>query len=449
MISIGLISGSVSGAWSQPSSGDPDAAFTAAYAAYQSAYESGDLTAALPAARQAYELGVARFGSLDANTGVLALNYGNVLATVGNDQDLAVEMLGEADRIFEELFGPNSMNRIQVRLSLAAARPRHDDRLEPIRAALEMQRAVAPDDEVAYAQLLSASADSLMQVRADSPDAVSMLSEALEILEAAFGRDASALVPALIALGDATARRDASDDTPDYYRRALQIAKAARPVDVEGVADLELRIGSRPTQAVNVTQRLRYLRSAHSTFSDLLGTQHEKTALAALVLAQMYSGTAQSVRAENRAQEAVEFFTGKARYADHLIQARRLLMGIYLYQADEDRFNEQLVELGRLSENFAMPDAQQPVLKYAPEYPAAAVEIRAEGYVIVEFTVDESGRVRDPFVVESSRDHGSLFHDAALDSVRRFRYIPRHVNGLPVSVDGIRNRISFLLETSR
>jgi TonB family protein len=278
-----------------------------------------------------------------------------------------------------------------------------------------------------------------------------MLTEALAIRETEFGREASELVPTLMALGDIAARRDRGDTQHDrgldYYRKALNIVASAKPVDVEAVADLELLIGSRLARGVSVTQGLRYARSAHSAYVDLLGTQHEKTALAALALAQMYSG--QSVRAESRAQEAVEFFAGKAQYVDHLIQARRLLMGIYLHTDDEDRFNEQLVEVGRLAENFAMPEAEQPILRYVPEYPAAAAEIGAEGYVVVEFTVDEAGRVQDPFVVESSRDHGSLFHAAALAAIRQYRYIPRHVNGLPVSVDGIRSRISFVLETVR
>ncbi len=65
--------------------------------------------------------------------------------------------------------------------------------------------------------------------------------------------------------------------------------------------------------------------------------------------------------------------------------------------------------------------------------------------MIVEFTVTKTGSVRDPFIVEST---SSLFENAALQAVLRFKYKPRIVDGDPIEVAGVQNKITFELEDS-
>lgn len=84
-----------------------------------------------------------------------------------------------------------------------------------------------------------------------------------------------------------------------------------------------------------------------------------------------------------------------------------------------------------------------PIVKIAPVYPVEAAEIGLEGYVIVEFTVTETGSVDDLFVVESS---SPIFEQAAIDAALKFKYQPRTINGSPVAVPGVRNKIVFVLE---
>lgn len=86
-----------------------------------------------------------------------------------------------------------------------------------------------------------------------------------------------------------------------------------------------------------------------------------------------------------------------------------------------------------------------PIIKVAPIYPRRALSRGLEGYVIVEFTVTKTGSVRDPFIVEST---SSLFENAALKAVLRFKYKPRIVDGEPIEVAGVQNKISFEIEES-
>ncbi|MGD8810723.1 MAG: energy transducer TonB [Gammaproteobacteria bacterium] len=93
---------------------------------------------------------------------------------------------------------------------------------------------------------------------------------------------------------------------------------------------------------------------------------------------------------------------------------------------------------------FGVSDGEYlPIVKVAPVYPARAASRGLEGYVIVEFTVTPTGATKDIFVVEST---SSLFERAAVDAAAKFKYKPRVIDGNPVEVPGVRNKITFVLE---
>lgn len=85
-----------------------------------------------------------------------------------------------------------------------------------------------------------------------------------------------------------------------------------------------------------------------------------------------------------------------------------------------------------------------PINKVRPQYPRRALQRGIEGYVIVEFTVTENGKVEDPFVHEA--DPPGIFDRAALNAALKFTYRPRVVDGTPIRVRGVRNKIIFELE---
>jgi TonB family protein len=228
--------------------------------------------------------------------------------------------------------------------------------------------------------------------------------------------------------------------------RALEIVQAAEPENLESVADLELGIGRRLARAGGgYRDALPYLRSAQAKLEQLLGASHPKTAQATLTLGEAFIATKEYVEGAILLEKAIEFYAGKPDYVPLRIQAHQVLMALYSNQGDDDLYTEQLMEVGRLSEGLMGPIEYLPISKYPPLYPQAAARCMAEGYVVMEFTVDEQGRVRDPAIVESDASCGNaaVFHEASLASVRRWRYIPRFENGVAVSVPNVRNRIAF------
>ena len=108
---------------------------------------------------------------------------------------------------------------------------------------------------------------------------------------------------------------------------------------------------------------------------------------------------------------------------------------------------------------FGISDGEYlPIVKVQPQYPRRALSRGMTGWVIVEFTVNEQGQVKDPMVVEncgwikSARNNGecfdnpnSVFDSAAMKAALKFKYKPKVIDGKPVETAGVQNKITFEL----
>lgn len=83
-----------------------------------------------------------------------------------------------------------------------------------------------------------------------------------------------------------------------------------------------------------------------------------------------------------------------------------------------------------------------PLVRIPPEYPPRALSRELEGWVRVRFTITETGTVKDAIVVESS---SSVFDDAALRAIARWRYNPKVENGVAVERVGVETILDFQL----
>lgn len=85
-----------------------------------------------------------------------------------------------------------------------------------------------------------------------------------------------------------------------------------------------------------------------------------------------------------------------------------------------------------------------PLFRMAPQYPDRAASRGIEGYVIMEFTITETGGVANIVVVEASPP--GMFDRAAIRAMERWKYKPKVVDGKPVPRHGVQNKISFNLD---
>jgi protein TonB len=84
-----------------------------------------------------------------------------------------------------------------------------------------------------------------------------------------------------------------------------------------------------------------------------------------------------------------------------------------------------------------------PLVRIQPQYPRDAAMNQIEGYVTLAFTIDETGSVRSPRVIESRPPR--VFDREAIRAILRWKFKPRIVDGVPVEQQATQT-IDFSLE---
>ena len=92
------------------------------------------------------------------------------------------------------------------------------------------------------------------------------------------------------------------------------------------------------------------------------------------------------------------------------------------------------------------PDTQEPrlVQHIAAEYPHDAARKGIEGSVDVSFTVTSQGKVTDVLVLDA--EPSEIFNRSAVAAVRRWKYDPKTINGVPVE-SHLQLRLQFKLDS--
>ena len=97
-----------------------------------------------------------------------------------------------------------------------------------------------------------------------------------------------------------------------------------------------------------------------------------------------------------------------------------------------------------------------PLFKVQPVYPRRAQERGIEGYVIVAFTITESGTIENPYIIEgkcrSQNNRGgdyndcTMFNSATLRAAQKLKYKPTVRDGKTVAVEDVLRSFTFELE---
>ena len=94
------------------------------------------------------------------------------------------------------------------------------------------------------------------------------------------------------------------------------------------------------------------------------------------------------------------------------------------------------------SQDYEQDQEYLPIKKVAPFYPARALMRNLEGYCDISFTITPAGTTADP-VTEYCTN--LIFERTSQRAVLRYEYEPRVVDGVPQTVTGVLNRISYLI----
>ena len=264
-------------------------------------------------------------------------------------------------------------------------------------------------------------------------DAYDVLKDARKLMRDAHGEDAPELAQVEIALVTAAPL----SAVRKHLRRAERIARLHDLDESASIAHAQLMVGMR----IGGRQGLRLLEEATSAFEGLGDAD-------GLALGNFWQG---KIRAKHGWGDAAGHFEATLVHAQRagadlptrqslVLMAHKSLVAVLEESGLRDEATKHCLAIGRLTSSGGTSGLQA-LYKKALTYPANAWRQRIEGWVQMEFDVDESGFVRDAKVVES--DGGVGFETAALEAVRAFRYAPRFVDGEAVASPGVRNLIKF------
>ena len=104
-------------------------------------------------------------------------------------------------------------------------------------------------------------------------------------------------------------------------------------------------------------------------------------------------------------------------------------------------------------------EATKNIYAVEPKYPSAAENSGLEGYVIVEFTINEKGKTKDIVVIDArcgkmisnsnplmfkyGSRNCSIFNSSAIVAAKKLEYRPPVINGEPASIEDVRWRYRF------
>ncbi len=98
-------------------------------------------------------------------------------------------------------------------------------------------------------------------------------------------------------------------------------------------------------------------------------------------------------------------------------------------------------DLAGLNLNAPVDGDTLAIVRVLPRYPSRALSRGIEGWVLLEFAIDELGLALNPVVIES--EPPGIFDRAATSAVKRWKYRPMIEDGRPRMRPGVRQLISF------
>lgn len=285
-----------------------------------------------------------------------------------------------------------------------------------------------------------------------------VLERSLELMENIYGKDSIELVPVISDLADAYSSYRSSDRQLSHYKRAIKIVRKQHGKESMEYADLAFRVATNTFSFSRSLAARQYLRDAQRIYSENLGADDPKTGLAAFFLGKMAFAESSYRRAADYLEEALPSFTGESdEVRGYRLATHALLVQVYETWGKSDLATRHSIAIGMDSPSSSEED-YQPLFRQLPKYPREMWQRRIEGYVDVEFTVNEDGFTENARVIKAvtsdpdrtrkalaSDDENKSFAVAALAAVKKFRYAPRFENGVAVPVESVNARVVFKL----
>jgi len=272
-------------------------------------------------------------------------------------------------------------------------------------------------------------------------EAKTILVEALNGFEKIYGVESIELIPVLMDLGHANANINKDGIKKKLYARAFELYAQEYGKESVEFAWFSVRNGMDMMYLGNDKAGEKSLKSGYETLRSKLGEDNEKTGFAAYNLGRYELSLNHYEAAKLYLLIALKSFEKPDEPSNsNELSTHAFLVRVYEELGESEQASRHSLAIGRMTP-FESNQSFFPIYKKPPVYPKSALSRGKQGYVIVEYSVDEKGFVRDPRVVAIEGD--KVFEQASLDAVKKFRYAPRFIDGQPVAVEGVQNKVFF------
>jgi TonB family protein len=272
-------------------------------------------------------------------------------------------------------------------------------------------------------------------------DAKPILTVALGSYEQVYGTKSIELVPVLLDLGHVYTFKHDIEIKRKLYKRAFELVEQHYGKDSVEYGWRSVMAGADMLQLAYDGDGEIYLKTGYKILQSSLGENDVKTGFAAYNL-----GKHELTKGNYKAAEQYLLITlASNKIPDGPpskieLSAHAFLVRVYEELGKSELATQHCLTIGRMTP-FKSNQDYFPVYKKVPSYPRSALAQHKEGFVVVEYEVDENGFVRNPEVIETQG--GKKFEGPALDAAMKFRYAPRFVDGQSVSVKGVQNKFTF------
>lgn len=275
--------------------------------------------------------------------------------------------------------------------------------------------------------------------------ALVLLKQAKELTERAFGKQSQEKLSVLKDMSFAAMDLDVSGREKVHYgNRAVSLSKDINGENSLAHALVMSEVGMHHLLATGLGRAKvnseKYLLAAQEILDRELGVDHIMTGNNAFNLGKFYRAADEKEKALvyfNQALTAFDITQGRNKMA---LTVRGFLVALYEELDKSELATAHLQAIGAASPSVATEEFF-PVYKRAPEYPESAANRGDEGAVVVEYTVDKDGRVKDPKVVY--REGSEEFIEPSVEAAKKFRYAPMYIDGKPVDTERVRNRFTY------
>lgn len=271
-------------------------------------------------------------------------------------------------------------------------------------------------------------------------EALALAKRVLQMREKLLEKDHQLILEALLNLGELSLAKKFYRESLSYFERVLKLnEKQAGPDDASNVvllnkmAFLRYMIGD-----FNGSENL-YKRSL-AINEKSAGAESEQVAQSAFNLAEFYRFTNSYQKAEPLYQRALEIRDKNLKPEDETLKRTANRFRCLYYQSEQPdklkAFDESRAALYRSNNP---PGTGEVINGKAlslpkPPYPPEAKAVRATGIIVVQVTIDESGKVVH---AEDVCGGNSALSKAATEAAYQARFSRTLLSGMPVKVTGV------------